>query len=623
MQTVLEVISAHSQSTPAQLAMSDVEGNRWSYADLEGEVRKMAMELGRRGVQRGDRIALVMPDGPEIVLTFLAVSSICACAPLNLRYKKTDFDFYLEDLQAKAVILLDGIESSVVEVASERNIPVWRLERVTTENGASVQLMEDAPGDDVDDPGNWSGLQDIALILHTSGTTSRPKMVPLTQENLMVSAGNVAGTLELSHRDTGLVVMPLFHIHGLVGALLSSIHAGSHIVCTPGFDGEKFLEWARENTITWYSAVPTMHQAILDLGARNPEAAAAIHLRLIRSSSASLPPKVFKDLVQLWNAPVIESYGMTEASHQMSSNPMPPLSQKPGSVGLPAGPEVAVVDASGKVLDQGDKGPICIRGKNVTHGYLNNDKANKESFVNGWFQTGDEGYFDEEGYLVLTGRLKEMINRGGENIAPREIDEALLEHPSVAQATAFAVPHPSLSEDIAAAVVLNPGHEGDESELRAYLTARLADFKVPTRIVFVDSIPKGPTGKLQRIGLHEKLADNLKTPYLAPQSEMESLIVEIMEEILDVSKIGVNENFFFLGGDSIRASRIINQLNDKLSMKLPLISVFTYPTPVELGHYLEEQLTSESSLDALVDDLSKLSPEEIERLLNDDNSNSG
>ncbi|MDZ7788857.1 MAG: AMP-binding protein [Halofilum sp. (in: g-proteobacteria)] len=349
-----------------------------------------------------------------------------------------------------------------------------------------------------------------ALVLHTSGTTSRPKIVPLTQENLAASALHIAESLALSQRDRCLSVMPQFHIHGLIAATLAPLYGGGSISCTPGFQALQFFRWLESERPTWYTAVPTMHQTILARGARQQEAAKNAGLRFIRSSSASLPPAVFKQLTELFHCPVIESYGMTEAAHQMTSNPLPPEPQKPGTVGREAGPRVRVADSNDRLLDGDAEGEIVISGPNVTPGYLGNMKANAESFFhdetgNRWFRTGDQGRFDDEGYLCITGRIKEIINRGGEKIAPREVDDVLMEHPDVAQAVTFAMAHARLGEDVAAAVVAKEGSMPDEEELKKFVGQRLAPFKVPHVILLVDEIPKGATGKVQRIGLAKRL----------------------------------------------------------------------------------------------------------------------
>jgi len=346
---------------------------------------------------------------------------------------------------------------------------------------------------------------DTALVLHTSGTTARPKIVPLLQRNVIASSGNIARTLSLSPDDVCLNIMPLFHIHGLIAATLASLSAGARVCCTPGFNGLKYFGWLDAVKPTWVTAVPTMHQAILSRAARNEEIVARSRLRLIRSSSAALAPQVMAELEKTFRTPVIESYGMTEAAHQMASNPLPPRARKPGSVGVAAGPEIGIMGEEGRLLATGETGEVVIRGSNITPGYENNPEANAAAFVDGWFRTGDQGFLDDDGYLRLTGRLKELINRGGEKFSPLEIDHVLMEHPAVLQALTFAVPHHKLGEDVAAAVVLREGQSASERELRDFAAKHLAEFKVPRRIVIVREIPKGATGKLRRMELAAKL----------------------------------------------------------------------------------------------------------------------
>jgi len=350
-----------------------------------------------------------------------------------------------------------------------------------------------------------SAPEDIALVLHTSGTTSRPKIVPLSQRNICASARNIQRSLALTESDRGLNVMPLFHIHGLIAAVLAPLSAGGSVFCTPGFNALKFFGWMEAARPTWYTAVPTMHQAILARARQNTVVIAANKLRFIRSSSSSLPPRVLAELEETFGCPVVEAYGMTEAAHQMACNPLPPGIRKPGTVGRGAGPELAIMDESGSLVAAGVTGEIVVRGDNVTSGYENNARANAEAFTNGWFRTGDQGVQDSDGYVSITGRLKEIINRGGEKISPREIDEVLMDHPAVQQAVTFGIPHEKLGEEVGAAIVLREGMTVGERELRDFVATRVADFKVPRRLIFMDEIPKGATGKLQRIGLAQKL----------------------------------------------------------------------------------------------------------------------
>jgi thioesterase domain-containing protein/acyl carrier protein len=395
-------------------------------------------------------------------------------------------------------------------------------------------------------------------------------------------------TLELTERDRCLNVMPLFHIHGLMAAVLASLSAGGSVVCSPGFHAEHFFAWLEEFKPTWYTAVPTMHQTILHGIEAHRGVVKNSSLRLIRSSSASLPPQVMKGLEEAFRTPVIEAYGMTEAAHQMASNPLPPREHKPGSVGIAAGPEVAIMDEAGNLLRAGETGEIVIRGENVTLGYENNPSANQAAFTNGWFRTGDQGVMDEEKYLRITGRIKEMVNRGGEKVMPREVDEALLDHPNVAQAVAFALPHPTLGEDLAAAVVLRDRSVTNEIELREFAFSHLADFKVPSRIVIVDEIPKGPTGKLQRIGLAEKLTSHFAVEYAQPTKVTEQTLTEIWERTLDRKPIGIHDNFFFNGGDSLTAAAVVAEISRFIGRELQPATLFRAPTIAQLSRLIQD-----------------------------------
>ncbi|MSP82093.1 MAG: AMP-dependent synthetase [Alphaproteobacteria bacterium] len=498
--TVRDLLGIGGATTPALLAP---ERPTLSYRALCDQVDRTVAELNRLGVGRGDVVAIVLPNGPAMATAFLGAAAGSVAAPLNPAYKGDEFDFYLGDLGAKALIIDAGSTSPAITVARARGIPLVELIEVATDP-AGVFGLEGRPSGSAAAPG--PGVpDDMALVLHTSGTTSRPKMVPLLQSNLVASAQAIGRALALGPDDRCLNIMPLFHIHGLIGGLLAPLAAGGSVAVTEGFNALRFFGWLDGFAPTWYSAVPTMHQAILARAARNRDVIARRRLRLIRSSSASLPPPVMAELEATFDAPVIESYGMTEATHQMASNPLPPRPRKPGTVGIAAGPEIAIMDGDGRILPQGEKGEVVIRGPGVTKGYANNPDANAKAFTDGWFRTGDEGWLDGDGYLTISGRLKEIINRGGEKIAPREIDDVLLAHPAVAQALAFAMPHKTLGEDVAAAVVLREGVAATEAELRAFAGERLAPFKVPRRIVLLDAIPKGATGKLQRIGLAAKL----------------------------------------------------------------------------------------------------------------------
>ena len=498
--TLIELMSKGADGDPA-IAAAGVPA--LTYGGLRALVEKTIHALNGFGIGRNDRVAIVLPNGPEMATAFIAIASGATAAPLNPSYKGEEFEFYMSDLGAKALVAEAGSTSPAVAAAEKLGIMLVTLNPDPANGAGSFTLS--APGAKGGDCLKGHGAPDeTALILHTSGTTSRPKIVPLSQRNVSVSAGNIAQSVAFSKDDRGLNIMPLFHIHGLIAGILAPLSAGGSVFCTPGFNALRFFAQMEEAKPSWYTAVPTMHQAILTRAGGNKETIARYPLRFIRSSSSSLPPQVITELEATFHAPVIEAYGMTEASHQMASNPLDGM-RKPGSVGLAAGPEVAIMSEDGALLPPNEIGEIVIRGDNVTAGYENNPKANAEGFTNGWFRTGDQGVMDDERYVSLTGRLKEIINRGGEKISPREVDEVLMDHKAVQQVVVFGMPHDKLGEDVAAAVVLREGEAADEKELREFCGSRLAPYKVPRKILIVEQIPLGATGKLQRIGLAQKL----------------------------------------------------------------------------------------------------------------------
>ena len=460
---------------------------------------------------------------------------------------------------------------------------------------------------------------DTALILHTSGTTSKPKLVPLLHRNLIASALNIASRLQLQPADRCLNVMPLFHIHGLVGVLLASLAGGSSVVCTPGFSEARFIDWVAEFQPTWYSAVPTIHQRVASLSSQYRNRAPTHRFRFIRSSSAALPPATLRKLEEGMGAPVIEAYGMTEAAHQMASNPLPPGLRKPGSVGVSAGADLAVMDENGNLLEADRLGEIVIRGPGVMAGYGGDRAQNAAAFSVGWFRTGDLGRIDHEGYLFLAGRLKEIVNRGGEKVSPREVDEALLEHADVGQAAAFGVPHPTLGEDLVAVVVPSPGSSPEVAALRQFLFGRLAPHKVPSTLIFVEEIPKGPTGKVQRNTLHSRLGHLLLQTGAAAATDLERALEAIFRAILGSDPFGVHANFFALGGDSLTGVRVVTAINREHGIQLGPTVLFHHPTIAELVAVIERAKAAEhTELAHLKDEIDAMTDEDVERALAED-----
>lgn len=484
MKTLLDLIQAPGNATAVILPEA---GTKITYEELRSQVASVADALASAGIGPGDRVAMSLPNGLDTIVCFLAASIAGTAAPLNPGYRYDEFAFFLEDTNAKLLVVPSGGAEEARRAAGDK-IPVIEAE---VDSSGIVRLSPSPKGKTAGAP----RPDDVALVLHTSGSTGRPKRVPLRHRNLTVSAQNIIHTYRLGPEDVSLVAMPLFHVHGLVASTLSTLASGGTVVVPPKFNPLSFWRTVRDYHATWYSAVPTIHSLLLArAGSEKPPGAE--HLRFIRSCSAPLSPEMMQKLETLFGAPALEAYGMTEASHQMASNPLPPGVRKPGSVGVGTGVKISIMDADGHHLPAGTAGEVVIQGPNVIDGYENNPEANATSFVDGWFRTGDQGILDSEGYLRLVARIKELINRGGEKISPREIDELLLTHPAVAEAVCFGVPHPTWGEEVAAAVVVKG--TASEADLLSFCKDHLADFKRPKKIHIVETIPRTATGKIQR-----------------------------------------------------------------------------------------------------------------------------
>ncbi len=594
--TVTGLLDRHARERPDAPALGAPSRSWATYAQLARHVAAIAGQLKQAGVARADRVAVALGNGPEMAAAFLAVSAGAVCAPLNPAYRRKEFEFLLADLGARALIVPAGDpESEARAAAVARGIPVLEVPLPGAEEPAGQFRLEgilEAPSL----PAEASGPDDLALILYTSGMTSRPKAVPLSHRAICISAHNIALALRLTGRDRCLNVMPLFHAHGLIIALLSSLTAGSSVICAPRFSAEEFFPWLREFDPTWYTAAPTIHHAVVESAAGHRDLLGRTRLRFIRSSAAFLAPAVKTGLERVFGSPVIEAYGMTECT-QITSNPLGDGQRRAGSVGVAAGPTVAILDDSGMRLPPGQAGEIAIRGPAVMLGYDRNPDANEDAFREGWFRTGDLGALSEDGYLFLTGRRKDIINCGGEKVSPSEVDEVLMDHPAIFQVVTFGVPHPTLGEDVAAAVVLRTPGSVTERELREFAATRLTDIKVPRQILIVPEIPKSPTGKLRRAGLAD--AFGLSTPPGArpavvaaareEESSVEKGLAKIWSELLNVERIEAGANFFRLGGDSILASRLVARVRKQFQVELPLRSLFETPTLVDLATAIERR----------------------------------
>ncbi|KAI9034403.1 hypothetical protein DFJ74DRAFT_649410 [Hyaloraphidium curvatum] len=489
-----------------------------AHAALHAEVARAAAEL-LRFAAKGDLVSLAFANDAEFLVAFLGVARAgCVAAPLNAAYTEEEFRFYMEDAESRLLLVPEtsnGLpappSANAEKAAAALGIPVVAVSFDFATGTIALKprdALAEAKAAASAAPAELPTLSpdDEALFLHTSGTTSRPKGVPLTHGNLAASIKNISATYDMEASDRTLIVMPLFHVHGLMCGTLSPLSVGAAIVlpATGRFSASSFWEDVAAHGVNWYTAVPTIHQILLSRHKSGADAEVLKKLpklRFIRSCSSALAPAILHDLEESFGAPVLEAYAMTEASHQMTSNPLPARGpHKPGSVGKATGIELAILDDDNRPVPQGEQGEVCIRGPNVTKGYRNNPAANEAGFAGGYFHTGDRGYLDPEGYLFLTGRIKELINRGGEKISPLEVDAALLSHPAVADAVSFGAPDEKYGEVVAAAVVLEPAFVGKvtAADVQEYLKSKLAAFKIPQKLFIAESVPKTATGKIQR-----------------------------------------------------------------------------------------------------------------------------
>lgn len=515
--TLTGLLKSVAHKFPSRRAISVSGKFDISHARLDKLIDTAASRLLSAGVKPGDVIALTFPNSIEFVIMFLAVIRVRAtAAPLNAAYTADEFEFYMSDSESK--ILLTSKEGNEPAQAAASKLKIPHVNASLSEADSDVSLSSSASHLEFDaDAESFSKLindpNDVSLFLHTSGTTSRPKGVPLTQLNLASSVNNIKSVYKITESDSTVIVLPLFHVHGLMAGLLSSLGAGGAVTLPAAgrFSASTFWSDMNKYNATWYTAVPTIHQIILDRHLSSPEASYP-KLRFIRSCSAALAPSILARLEEAFSAPVLEAYAMTEASHLMASNPLPEDGPHiAGSVGKPVGQEMAILDENGKQQGANASGEVCIKGPNVTKGYKNNPEANKSAFLFGWFHTGDIGYFDSDGYLHLVGRIKELINRGGEKISPIEVDSVLLSHPEIAQAVAFGVPDDKYGEEINCAVIPREGADIDEAEVLKHCKKNLAIFKVPKKVFITDNLPRTATGKIQRRIVAEHFLSQIST----------------------------------------------------------------------------------------------------------------
>ena len=580
------VIRGWALRTPDAEAIAAPGRRALTYAALNDEVERIGRILRALGVERSDRVAIAMSQSPEYGVAALAVASTAVALPLNITARREDCDALFAKAEPRLLLAERGLDCAAFEAARAVGIPIVEVIPVAASPAGILEFarLDAAAGGSLAPA--LSAATDLAMFLQTSGTTARPKIVPLTHANLCSAADNTRIALGLTNADRCLDVMPLFHGHGLIAGLLASVMGGACTVCTPKFDVTQFFEWMDACRPTWYTAVPAIHQAILQHAKRNKAVIDRSRLRFIRSASAYLPDVVRRDLEALFGVLVSESYGLSEAL-QLTNTPLTGAARKIGSLGVPHSSEVAIVDEAGFELPTGTIGEIVARGPNVMSGYLNDAAANQDVFRDGWFRSGDLGYVDSDGHLFLTGRLKNEINRGGEKVSPEEIDRVLLGHPAVLQAVAFGVPHPTLGEDVVVAVILKAEASVSVGELRQFTSERLAAHKAPRQVYIVSEIPCNSTGK----PLRRELAAMVKAlrvvePSIAPATPFERQLLRIWEEVLGRRPIQPTDDFFELGGDSLRAADLIAAIEIACGRELDPAVLFSAPTVRQLAQRL-------------------------------------
>jgi acyl carrier protein len=554
-------------------AIIDPAGASRTYAEFRAQVRAIASRLGPR--QRTERIAIVMPNGPQMSAALLAVASVCVSVPFNSAYTEAELEEYFTQARIGSLLVTSERSAAARAVAARLGIEIMEFGEGTPPEVSTGPLPED-----------------IAIILLTSGTTGRSKLVPLTHRNLTAGARNVAASISLSPDDRVLSMWEQYHVGGVVDLLLAPLAAGSSIISAGGFSADRALELLASHRPTWFQGVPT---TIRELYHRARERRPNWHdssLRFLRSVASALPPEWMHDLESYFNVPVIQTFGMTEAAPLITSTRLPPALRKPNSTGVPCGTTIAVIDSEGRELPAGDTGEVAVRGANVFSGYLEEPEVNAASFRQGWFLTGDLGRLDPDGELFLVGRTKDMINRGGEKISPREVEDALLTHPSIEEAAVFAVSHPTLGEDLGAAVVFRRGEVATTVDIKAFVSSRLAPFKVPQRYIVLPELPKSSVGKVQRSQVAALYLQSLKqTHRIAPSNGLEAALAKIWAEDLDLEPdaVGVEDLFVELGGDSLSSLRILLAAENLLGTKIPEDASEHFHTVRSMAEYLIER----------------------------------
>ncbi|MCG2631010.1 amino acid adenylation domain-containing protein [Bradyrhizobium sp. WYCCWR 13023] len=589
------ILAFHARAMPAAPALLAPGRPPLTYGALGTRIAHVVRTLRGLGITPADRIAVALPRGADSALALLGVASTCACVPVNPDFTADELQRYFSELKLTALVTRADMNSPSRDVARALDIAVVDFVPGPEADLGGCEFVGPTIGPACAD--GAARAENDAFILLTSGTAARPKMVPLTHRNVCLSAQNAGRVLALTPHDRLLNVLPLFHAHGLISGLLTALAAGSSVIATNGFDAPSFFGWMRDLQPTWYTAVPTIHRALLTAAEASPERVRSSSLRVIRSASSSLAPAILNGLEAIFGVPVLETYGMTEAASQIAANPFE--LRKIGSVGRAAGPEIAIMDEAGRLLAHGQHGEIMLRGPNMSRGYYNDEAATQAAFRNGWFRTGDLGYLDADGYLFIVGRIKDVINRGGQKISPLEVEEVLLAHPAVLEAGVFAIPHAKLGENVAAVVVLRDNSETTSDQLRQFARKRLAAYKVPGLIHSLAALPKGASGKVKRNALAELISaphDDDETQL--PRNELETQLAETWADLLELPQVGIDQDVFALGADSLAVTQMRSRLRERFSVDFSFEDIFDCATVGALAARIETTAHRDARLPA-------------------------
>ena len=598
-------------------AILSPDANPLTYGDVLEQTNAIVRFLQNKGFGKNDRIGVILPDGPEMALTLIGVMACASFVPLMENHGIEEYKTLITNIGIRVLIIMEGSDTVAISAASELNTPVITAKRKDFSGALLDFQMSSQPLNRTENSG-LPGPDDIAMVLTTSGTTELPKIVPLTYKNVFSSAHCSAIALDLTNSDCYLHMMSMKHIAGITPSIITPLTVGASIVCTNGFSTEFFFKCLHEYQPTCFTAVPIMFKALAKVLNTITFDNKNCNLRFVRSLASPITEPLMEKFETFFGVPFLQAYGMTEAL-SISFTPLPPHKRKHGSVGVVFCPEVAILDESGFILNNEETGEVSVRAPYVFKGYENNPDANKKAFVNGWFRTGDLGYFDNEGYLYITGRVKEIINRGGEKVSPYEVEAALESHPAVKDGCVFGIYHDRLGEAVVAAVVLNDGHHVAEMEIRQHIYDRLTDYKVPQQVIFVDTIPKNDLGKVQRSVARDIFSPLLVPEFIEPETEMEKALAAIWRQLLDITHVGRHDNFFALGGDSLLATQVISQIKQVIGVEVPLVKVFQYTTLSELsGAISADSLDDidEDDLSDLLEQIEGYSEEEVMERLN-------